>query len=222
MRAIQSGAQLMAAFLLAGLLLAGILLAASDGNQEQDPVWPPIGKVVPSYTDKVLDILFPRTFRGPYNLLIVARFEPSYSPESQIVIYRTAGEQCCEVFLARARTSIHEEVARMVSNGIRDEGTMAKDIKVNVQKVQVPKAVVEEWISSFESLNFNLKYSGFMIVHGDLTELWYEGPDRMRMHFSYVDPFTSFDEVKSHPVVRWMNRVRKDVEKYADSAAAPQ
>lgn len=193
--------------------LASLLFGNGGLLQERRSDWPPIKENVQNQAEKVMDILFPRTFGVQHNILIVARFFPPVGPESQFVVYGE-GDQCCEVILARGLKNIHAEVVRMVGGGIKDEHVIAKNIEVDVQRLQIPRSVVEGWLSSFLGLNFTLESSGFHTVDGVLAELWYEGPDRMRIHFSYVDPFEG-DDKKSHPLVRWMNQVKAEIEKYA-------
>jgi hypothetical protein len=120
-----------------------------------------------------------------------------------------------EVVLARANKNINSEEARVLrETGRIDVATMTKYIKVDVRRVQIPKEVLDGWLSSFAHLNFVTVSSDLMVVDGVLHELWYRSSDNLRLHFSYGDPFDGDDE-KSHPVVRWMNRVKADVQKYA-------
>ena len=102
----------------------------------------------------------------------------------------------------------------MLDSSIQDVDSIAKSIEVDVWKVQVTKPVLEEWLSSFYSLNFTLKPSGYITVDGVVTELWYDESGGINLHFSYVDPFEG-DDKKSHPAVRWVNRVKAEVERYA-------
>jgi len=201
----------------------GLLLVSGSPQQEKKPqAWPPIRKEVLSYTARVQDVLFPRTFRFQYahNMLIVARFSPFGPPDSQFVIFRD-GDQCCGVILARARASIIGEIHRLVESGIVDEHRIAEKFAVDVQRLEIPRSVVEKWLSSFHSLSFMSEPSGLVTVDGTWYELWYEAPDGMRINFAYGDPHEG-DDKKSHPVVRWMNQVRAELEKYAAPVPASQ
>lgn len=200
---------------LAICFIVGSSCLTTQGSQKSDATWPPIRREVPAIYESVMDTLFPRIFQG--HTVVVLRFLPGFAPESQIVIYTKDG-QTYEVLLGLANKNVNTEMGRMLEAGEQDEKAIAGKIRVDVKKVLVPKEVVADWISTFAKLNFVVRGNDNIVVFdGTVHRLWYEGAATARLHFSYVDPFDG-DHEKSHSVVRWMNRVKADVEKYAKAS----
>lgn len=181
-------------------------------------------KVVSSETyNRVLDILFPRDDSAIF--AIVLRFEPSFQPESQIIIRR--GLDKAEVIEYTSLSgNIYKKLNDVIAQGGKEDAVeMAKLIKVRKRSVEVPHAQVKQWHTSFlvsisESLNgFKEKSEEYdtgtstIALDGTFYDLWYKQISN-EMSFRLYDQAVEVPRLEADfKLVQWMNAVRREVEK---------
>jgi hypothetical protein len=179
-------------------------------------------KVVSQETyNRVLDILFPQDDSSM--VTIVLRFEPSFQPESQIVIKR--GLNKAEVIeYSSLSGNIYSKLNNVMARGGKEDAIeMAKLIKVRRRSMEVPYARVKRWHADFldsvsESMNaFKEKLDEYdtgtstTALDGTFYDLWYK-------HISNEMSFRVYDQAIEVPrlvadlkLVQWMNAVRQEV-----------
>lgn len=87
------------------------------------------------------------------------------------------------MLFAVADKNIQSEVARIIGEtNQRDENIIANGLQVKVQCVQVPKEVVDGWLSVFGRLNFGTEPNDLEVADGEIAQLWYEGPTSVVSH----------------------------------------
>lgn len=181
--------------------------------------------------NRVLDILFSRQQPASRGSLwtIVLRFRPSSKPESQIIIRRDVDRNLgVEVIeYTSPDGSIYDQLNKALERGGKDDVTQtAKSIRVARRKLNVADAKAQDWYAAFfDNLASTTKVlrralekadktgAESLVLHGAVYDLWYEqGINQMSFSFYDVDVDNRHSDGESM-LVRWMNAVRKDVEK---------
>ena len=201
-------------------------LSASESRTRllaQDPL--KSYKVISRETyERVLDTVFQRD-EANRDYDFVLRFEPSTAPESQIVIKRAAGKTQVVEYTSLSG-NIYRKLDNMKANGGKEDSVeMAKLVQVRKRLLEAPEAQVNQWRSSLPgmmaaSMKLLEQRSaeaasgiGTITIDGTFYSLWY---DQVGTHMSIGvwDHEVSNREITGElEVVRWMNAVRRDVEK---------
>ena len=174
--------------------------------------------------ERVLDILFQRDEANrDYDLVL--RFEPSFAPESQIVV-RTAANKVEVVEYASLSGNIYRQLDSVMAHGGKEDPVeMAKLIQVRKRLIEVSHAQAKQWrrslavsvAASIKTLERRSVESergiGTIALDGTFYHLWY---DQVGSHlsFSLLDHEASDRGVTGElELVRWMNSVRLNVAK---------
>jgi hypothetical protein len=219
---------------LSTLLMGAVLILATQlthvaGSSPQEKT-DNSSKVVSQETyNRVLDILFPRDDVDSSSgtvFVLVLRFKPSFHPESQVVIRRRFAK--VEVLeYTSPDGNIYGQLNQLSARvGKGDAVELAKLIKVKRRAVEVPYSQVKQWHGAFlisvgDSLaTFREKNEEYDKAHtltvaldGTFYDLWYQqGIDEVS--FSLYDAEIAEQQPNGEfKLVRWMNAVRRDVEK---------
>jgi hypothetical protein len=172
-----------------------------------------------------LAILFPRD-EPAKNYLLVLRFEPSFHPESQIVI-KGGGNKVEVLEYTSLSGNIYSRLKEVLSHGGKEDAVeMAKLIKVRRRSIGMSDSKVKQWhagfLHSFDELSksfhdqteqLDKEGSITVVLDGTLYEFWYS-QGVSKTSFSVWDEEVSDRQPNGVlKVVRWMNGVRHDVEK---------
>ena len=173
----------------------------------------------------VLDILFPRD-ESAKNYLLVLRFGPSFHAESQIVI-KGGGDKVEVLEYTSLSGNIYSRLNEVLAHGGKEAAVeMARLIKVRRRSIEVSDSKVKQWhlgflhgleelSKSFHDQTEQLDKEGSITValDGTLYEFWYS-QGVSRTSFSVWDEEVSDQQPNGIlKMVRWMNAVRRDVEK---------
>ncbi|HLG17756.1 MAG TPA: hypothetical protein VJH03_25150 [Blastocatellia bacterium] len=222
-----SGAVAFATFVLLPFQLTAV--AFQPGSLVQEPL--KTHKVVSSQTyEHVLDMVFPRNEANPdYDLVL--RFEPSFAPESQIVVKspivveRTVGKVEVVEYTSLSGNIYRRLNSVMANGGREDAAEMARLVEVQKRVIEVPIAQVRQWRATLaDSVGASMKSLeqrsvdaetgvGTITLDGTFYSLWY---DQVGSHISFrlLDHEVSNRQVSGVlKLVRWMNTVRRDIEK---------
>lgn len=190
----------------------------------QEPA-PKTYKVVSHEThERVMDIVFERDEARP-DYDFVLRFEPSFSPESQIIIRKGIGK--IEVVEYRSLSgNIYQKLNGVMARGGKEDPIeMAKSIQIERRVIAVPIGQIRQWRASLaDSISASMKVweqrsaevekgVGTITLDGSFYRLWY---DQVGSHISIkvLDDEVSDREVTGElALVRWMNSVRLDTTK---------
>ena len=197
------------------LVLAGVLCA-----QEQPKTY---HVVRPEVYEKVLDLVF-ESDEAQRGYDFVLRFEPSNAPELQISVKTTNGKiQALEY--TSLSGSIYGRLNAISRNGGKEDIVeLAKQIQVRKRILDVPASQAAQWWGRLpDSMAATLK----LLEHRRADGLKGFGTvtlDGTHYGFSYVQPAGDVvvrvwdEEISPREVtgqielVRWMNRVRRDIE----------
>jgi hypothetical protein len=108
---------------------------------------------------------------------------------------------------------IASQIADLIqnSNAERPEDIAAR-LTVRVSKVHLPPALLNRLIAEYSSMKFSPKLHERVMTDGTRYNLWYRTTSAAHeFHFSFVDLDYGRDQT-AHPIVRWMNRVKREVE----------
>jgi len=170
---------------------------------------------------RVRDLAFP-VEQGSWRtggFMLVLRFVPSFHPESQIVVrYAVSGTASVDY---RAAQASFEDVWRTYYCRDLDNKALLRLMGVKKSSLALPDAVVQRW---FEDLWRAWVASAPILeqeAYGSTVQL-----DGTRYHLDYYDAQKHlslsvmgseipYEEAGDLPIVQWMNRVRKDIEKEA-------
>jgi hypothetical protein len=174
--------------------------------------------------ERVLDTVFQRD-EANRDYDFVLRFEPTIAPESQIVIKR-AGRKTVVVEYMSLSGNIYRKLDNIMANGGKEDAVeMAKLVQVRKRLVEVREAQVRQWRGSLpEMMAASMKLLeqrsaeaakgiGTITIDGTFYSIWY---DQVGTHMSIGvwDHEVSNREITGElELVRWMNAVRRDVEK---------
>lgn len=174
--------------------------------------------------ERVLNIVFQRD-EASRDYDFVLRFEPSFAPESQIVV-RTAANKVEVVEYASLSGNIYRKLDSVMANGGKEDPVeMAKLIQVRKRLIEVSHAQVAQWRRSLaDSVAASMKALerrsvesargiGTITLDGTFYHLWY---DQVGSHLSFglLDHEVRDREVTGElELVRWMNSVRLNVGK---------
>jgi len=194
-----------------GVVFAGPCMLARSLMEEVNPSF--------ARYQRILDIVMPRELydRRGGEFLLTLRFEPSFDPESQIVIgKRPEGYAVTYYSLPAGVRSISYQMDKIVAEtGETDAAVIAKQINVECQKVDIPAQVVAELMSQYSNLRLSPELDTLVTLDPTWYRLWFRASSSgAELFFSYGDAHYGHDE-KAHPLVRWMNEVKRVVEKYA-------
>lgn len=206
------------------LLLCPQRLEAQSNALPQDGN-PQSYKVISKETyERVLNTVFPRDGEGRgYDFIL--RFEPSFAPESQIIIRSTANKVEMLEYTSLSG-NIYKKLNSVVAQGGKEDVVaMAKLIQVRKRLIDVPIAQSKKWrrslVDSFDSSmkileqrnNEAARGVGTITLDGTFYNFWY---DQAGSHISFniLDEEVSDYEVTGIlKLVQWMNSVRMDVAK---------
>jgi hypothetical protein len=177
--------------------------------------------------DSVLDIVFPKDIPEPDKTYfsIIMRFKPSFDVERQIIIRKTEGKYEVLVYEA-VDGNIYRKLNHMINDRqITKPEEMAKFLKVSKRTISLPHKQVENWHAAFlntisRSLDKfrqdleELEKAGTVTVllDGTTYELWYE-QGMNKIAFSIYDAeLTKLEATGILPLVRWMNKIRLEIE----------
>jgi hypothetical protein len=173
---------------------------------------------------RVLDIVFPRDdVNRDYDFVL--RFEPSFAPESQIVVRRMAGRFEVTEYTSLSG-NIYRQLNRVVAHGGKEEpGEMAKLIQVRKRLIEVSDNRVKQWRGSLaNSIGASMKVLeqraveaergvGTITLDGTFYRLWYDQVGS-QISFYLLDHEISNREVTGNlELARWMNALRLNVQK---------
>jgi len=176
---------------------------------------------------RVLDIVFPPTESYKY----ILRFEPSFAPESQIII-NTQGAKTEVVELTSLSGNIYAKLDRLKADGASEDAiAMARLIQVRKRTIEVPPHVASRWFSTFsDSQVASLKLleerqeeeargTGTMVIDGTLYSIWnHTSRDAFFREWDYE---INDQEVSGEfQLVKWMNSVRRDISGLAATTSA--
>ena len=173
---------------------------------------------------RVVDMVFPRDGEGHGHDFIL-RFEPSFAPESQIVV-RNAVNKIEVLEYTSLSGNIYKKLNSVVAHGGEEDAVaMAKLIQVRKRLVEVPITQALQWRDGFaDSVGNSIKTLeqrsaeaakgvGTVTIDGTFYSLWYD-PEGSHISISVWDHEISDREITGElRLVRWMNAVRRDVEK---------
>ena len=171
---------------------------------------------------RVVDALFSRKLLDarPSLILLTLRYLPSFEGESQIAISKNMeGEYVVTSYsLPRGSERIGEQVGQIsAALGIEDPVEIAKHIKVKVRKVDVPSRVVSELVRRYDALRMSADLDmdpASVIIDPTVYQLSFRIAGTVN-EFYVSFPASDFGhDQKAHPLVRWMNEVKRVVEKY--------
>jgi hypothetical protein len=200
---------------------------SADGSRTsllaQDPL--KSYKVISRETyERVLDTVFQRD-EANRDYDFVLRFEPSIAPESQIVIKRSAGKTQVVEYTSLSG-NIYRKLDNIMANGGKEDAVeMAKLVQVRKRLVEVRDAQGNQWRGSLPgmmaaSMKLLEQRSaeaasgiGTTTIDGTFYSLWYD-QGGSSIFFRALDHEVSNREISGElDLVRWMNAVRRDVEK---------
>jgi len=176
----------------------------------------------PAFTryHRVLDILFPREpcLLPGGEFVLILRFVPAFDPESQIVI-RKLGERDYAVryyYLPRGSKNAGIQIADLVEQaGLDDVQELANRIRIQVEDMHLPTTVIADLMARYSQLLVSPVLDTRVILDPTWYQLWFHTTSSSSdVHFSLAGPDYGHD-AKAHPLVRWMNEVKRVVEKYA-------
>lgn len=180
-------------------------------------------KVVSGEThERVLDIVF-QLDEADRNYDFILRFEPSFAPESQIVI-KSEGGKTSVVEYTSLSGNIYRKLNSVMANGGKENVVeMAKLIEVRKRVVEVQAAQAALWRTSFaDSIGATVKVLeerreeaargiGTITIDGTFYSLWRD-QDGSRISTGVWDHEVSNREVTGElKLVQWMNTLRRDV-----------
>jgi hypothetical protein len=211
------------------LIIALTLVSQVTGAYSQSKPSPQDGllksyKVVSQETyNRVLDILFPQGDLGV--VTIVLRFEPSFQPESQIIIRKDL-DKAEVIEYTSLSGNIYSKLNDVMAHGGKEDAVeMAKLIKVRRRSVEVPYAQIKQWHTGLlasirESLNvFKEKLDEYdtgtstIALDGTFYDLWYEQVGDKFSFKLYDEEINDLRSTGKFKLVQWMNTVRRDVRK---------
>lgn len=177
--------------------------------------------------NRVLEILLPIEYPSPdkTDFFIALRFQPSFSRTSQITIRNDVEKT--EVIEYAANVNVYDELNKILAETcLENPEEMAKLIKVEKKKLDVPPLRVKQWhINFLRSLSSSLDNfrqrseqrakdgTVSIILDGTSYKLWYmQGGDKIEIEFYDAE----IDDPKvtgNFKLVQWMNTVRQQVRK---------
>jgi len=172
---------------------------------------------------RVVDRLFPRKPLGatPCLILLTLRYMPAFERESQVVISKTldGGYAVSYYSLPSGSERIGERISRIMQElKVEDPPAIAERIKVCVRNVDVPSGVMHDLMRRYAKLRLSPDLGldpTTIILDGTTYELWFQiVGSGDKFHISFAGDDYGHD-AKAHPLVRWMNEVKRVVEKYA-------
>ncbi len=211
-------------FLLVVTLLFHFSAAGSRTSPSaQDP--PKSHRMITRETcERVLDIVFQHE-EATRDYDFVLRFEPSFAPESQIVIKRAVGKT--QVIESTSLSgNIYQKLENIMANGGKvDVAETAKLFQVRKRLLEIPDAQANQWRRSLPGMMAAsmklleqrsaeaVKGIGTITLDGSFYSIWY---DQVGSHLSMGvwDHEVSNREITGElELVQWMNAVRLDVAK---------
>ena len=188
-----------------------------SGSLSQEPL--KTYKLVSRETcERVLDIVFQRD-QANWDYDFVLRFEPSFAPESQIVVRKAANRVEVVEYTSLSGNIFMKLNSVMAHGGKEDPVEMAKLIQVRKRMIEVPNTQVRQWRRRLaDSISASIKRLeqrsveaergiGTITIDGTFYNLWY---DQVGSHISFklLDHEVSNNEVTGElELVRWMNSV---------------
>lgn len=164
---------------------------------------------------RVVNLIFPRepgNFRDQNKeFALTLRFKPAFDVESQINILKYSDGRLDVVTytLPKGSQSISEQLnAILRQTGREDAEEMAKRIKVQKRTIG-DTTNVRQLLSRFAALRFTPQLDTSITLDGTGFQLWYEAVSN-ESYYSLVGGEPGQDRT-DHPLVRWMNEVRKAV-----------
>jgi hypothetical protein len=167
-------------FFTAGIIGLTMVTAAAQSKRNQQPA------AVDSKTyERVLDLLFPRDVLKDHKIryAFVLRYEPTFLPESQIVII--GRQEGVEVITYKSLDgSIETRLDNMLRSGTKeDPDRMAKRLRIQKLQVKLPNDMLKEFHRNFfESLRLAEETrlqpapdSINVVADGTTYRLWYVG-----------------------------------------------
>jgi hypothetical protein len=110
--------------------------------------------------EKTLDLLFPEGESLPKDIISVTvlRFEPSFAPESEIVLKETF-ETSEIVFYKATEGNIYQRLNALVQGAVaRDPESLAKKVEVSTKRITSSRTLLRKWNSAmFEDLRLSTK-----------------------------------------------------------------
>jgi hypothetical protein len=192
-------------FFVCSLVLSTFALAQSGAPRERNGVLTATDRY-----QKTLDLLFPQErpdFRK-VSYQIFLRFEPSFSPESQIVMTRQK-DGTTDVFLYSLpdeRSSVADHINELVMQGIEDPLEISKRLRVDHRLVSVQRDVVERIVREYADLRISPLLDTRITLDPTTYELRYESVSN-QLRVTLAGPDYSH-AANADPVVRWMSETR--------------
>lgn len=164
------------------------------------------------YTE-ILDAVFPIASDGdPY---LVLRFMPTGQTEFQIVVnVRAEGSyEVLKYSLPRDAEPIGIQMMRLRTAHPNDSSTeLAKYIKTEQKTISLNSTTISKLLGELKLLKIPAEVSQDIVVDATSYEFWYVArPACNVLHIAFSDADLGHD-AKAHPLVRWMNRVRRAVD----------
>ncbi len=181
-------------------------------------------EISPATYDKVLDLLFQRE-ETDRHYDFVLRFEPSNAPESQLFIKQSAKKTQVVEFTSLSGNIYAKLDSILQKGGQEDAVEMAKQLRVRRRILEVPAAEANQWWSGLPAAmgatvallqNRGAKAAagvGTITLDGTYYSFWYDQVGS-KVFVRLSDHEVSSQEVTGTiELVRWMNRLRCDIEK---------
>lgn len=161
----------------------------------------------------ILDAVFPLDFSGdPY---VILRFMPAGQSEFQIAIgSRTEGTyDVREYSLPKGAEPIGTQMMQLKAVHPNDTPVeLARYIKIETKSIQLDANVLSRLMKSLSELKIPAEISKNIMVDASSYEFWFVArPACHVLHLAVSDAHYGHD-AKAHPLVRWMNRVRRAAE----------
>jgi hypothetical protein len=203
-----------------------LTFSAASLNQEPSRSYPVVSH---DTHERVLDALFLPDQASAFDDFVL-RFEPSFAPESQIIIKaptvisgKSVGVQVVEY--SSLSGNIYVKLGAMLAQGAKEDPVeMAKLFQVRKRTIQIPMAQVKQWRSTLtSSINRSMKIleqrakeseqgTETITIDGTFYELWFNQV-ASQIHFRLLDQEVSNREVTGVlPIVRWMNALRREID----------
>ncbi len=162
----------------------------------------------------VLDAVFPLTFAGdPY---LILRFAPTERSEFQIAIgMKTGGTYEVRKYSPpEGAEHIGAQLLRLRAEHPHDTPVeLARYIKIEEKQIHLDAKVISQLMRALEHLKIPAEVSPEIIMDGSAYDFWFVQPPACHvLHLAISDADYGYD-AKAHPLVRWMNLVRREVEK---------
>lgn len=166
---------------------------------------------------KVVELVFPReqTSFATFEYRITLRYFPHPDPESQIIIKLHQGGrvEVISFTFPPGSKNLDEQLHELkVELGREVPEELAQRLPVKVETVTVPPDVMADLLARYRELRFSPQLESRWILGDEAGyELWYEAMSG-DIHIYLGGPHPDYDK-NAHPVIRWMNDVRRAVDK---------